>query len=270
MERSPEFIEPRKTPEQTANYEGSHTLLFLDRIKNPEIKKRLIDNLWEHGNTADKEYFRKQYGLSKEEIERDLDDKIKKALDHTDIEYSDRPESAGPARHEQNGVIANLEAINPDTGEVYTTHARNVIEAHEKGHQIRHFDDDCNSDFQKRLLSGFDFSNVKFSERTILLNKEYYEKIHNKPIDIGDLELEKKLRYYFSKIDEILERMSQLKNYFGMKNSDVFTKEHLHYAKEHYSEDTQIPGDLQVQPFFDAITPETEEEFIKLMNTLGI
>ena len=78
------------------------------------------------------------------------------------------------------------------------------------------------------------------------------------------------VKSYFSRIDELLERMSQLKNYFGMRGSGVFTKEHLYYAKKHYSEDVQTPGDLQIQPFFDAITPETEEEFIRLMNTLGI
>ena len=46
-----------------------------------------------------------------------------------------------------------------------------------------------------------------------------------------------------------------------MRGTEEFTKEHLDYAKEHYIKDTGLP-ELQIKPFLDAITPETEEKFM--------
>ncbi|MEA3399062.1 MAG: hypothetical protein U9R00_00950 [Patescibacteria group bacterium] len=63
--------------------------------------------------------------------------------------------------------------------------------------------------------------------------------------------------------------MAQLKNYFGMKGSEKFTKQHLDYAKNNYIKDTGIP-DFQIKPFLDAITTEKEEDFLRLINSLGI
>ena len=79
--------------------------------------------------------------------------------------------------------------------------------------------------------------------------------------------LESELDYLFSG-PEVAERMSQLKNYFGMKGDEQFTKEHLHYAKEHYVSDTQVDNEMRL--FFQAITPEREDEFVRLIHTSGI
>lgn len=68
--------------------------------------------------------------------------------------------------------------------------------------------------------------------------------------------------------DEIVERMSQLKNYFGMDGSDKFTKDHLHYAKENYIEDTGMDNAMSL--FFQGITEETEDEFLELINSMGV
>jgi hypothetical protein len=67
---------------------------------------------------------------------------------------------------------------------------------------------------------------------------------------------------------ELAERMSQLKNYYGMKGNEPFTKEHLHYAREHYVQDTGM--DNYMKFFFQAITPETEDEFLRIINSSGI
>ena len=72
---------------------------------------------------------------------------------------------------------------------------------------------------------------------------------------------------YFSDPAEIVERMSQVKNYFGMSGTEKFTQEHLDHARERYIQDTHSYG-LQIQTFFDAI--DNDEKFIHLMNTLGI
>ncbi len=62
--------------------------------------------------------------------------------------------------------------------------------------------------------------------------------------------------------------MSQLKCYFGMNGDEVFTPEHLVYAREHYVTDTGL--DNLMTQFFQAITPETENGFLELINTSGI
>ena len=53
-----------------------------------------------------------------------------------------------------------------------------------------------------------------------------------------------------------------------MKGDEQFTKEHLHYAKEHYVSDTQVDNEMRL--FFQAITPEREDEFVRLIHTSGI
>ena len=45
---------------------------------------------------------------------------------------------------------------------------------------------------------------------------------------------------YFRIVDELAERMSQLKNYFGFKGGEVFTRQHLAYARENYLKDGKI------------------------------
>ena len=75
------------------------------------------------------------------------------------------------------------------------------------------------------------------------------------------------IQYLFSG-PEVAERMSQLKNYFGIKDSEHFTREHLEYARQHYITDTGM--DNRMRHFFQAITPETEVAFIELINSSGI
>ena len=64
--------------------------------------------------------------------------------------------------------------------------------------------------------------------------------------------------------DELVARMSQLKNYFGFKGNEPFTKEHLAYAREHYIQDTGL--DNNMKSFFEAVPSEKEDEFILVMN----
>ena len=64
--------------------------------------------------------------------------------------------------------------------------------------------------------------------------------------------------------DEYLARMSQLKNYFGMKGSESFTETHLDLAKQHYVQDTEL--DNNMTNFLAGINEETREGFIKAIN----
>jgi len=61
--------------------------------------------------------------------------------------------------------------------------------------------------------------------------------------------------------------MSQLKNYFGMKPKEIFTKAHLDYARKHYAQEEH---DNMMTEFFMMITPEKEKRFLEVMNSVGV
>ena len=65
-----------------------------------------------------------------------------------------------------------------------------------------------------------------------------------------------------------MERMSQLKNYFGFDGDQEFTKEHLDYARTHYVKDMSL--DNSMSALFQMITAEKEEQFLRAINSLGI
>ena len=127
-----------------------------------------------------------------------------------------------------------------------------MVAAHEVGHYIK-----INSYDKDEILSIFQ----KFKKYILFKNNDnkLYKKVF-RPLDINDkiilgsiqinsakdfneLDEKKKGDYYESfkmymyNMDEIVERMVQLKNYFGMNSEDIFTEEHLKYAKENYLDD---------------------------------
>jgi len=273
-----------KTPEEIANFEENWTEVLFDRINNPEIRKQMVDIIY-RDELAKQEYFKnepfvfdhemdtgnKVYRDSKgsqlldveiesfkprtrEEVEKELDEQIKKAMEITQIEFSDK----GP-----NSERIPLYFKNPYTGEIPTNRQKSLFEAHEKGHEVRRFDDNF---FDK----AFDKSNVIFTDEDLKafgkmmeLDKDEEEVIETDPEKIKEIFL----KYLFSG-NEVAERMSQLKNYFGMRGSEKFTREHLAYARKHYSKDVGFENGMQ--QLFQAITPDTENKFLELINNSGI
>ena len=126
---------------------------------------------------------------------------------------------------------------NPRTGEKLTEKQKSIVEAHEKGHVLRpfhgmFFSDYFNSGFETYKL--YKILNEKDYEE---LSKRELKRNGSKPLSKSNEQLtDDHIAYLFSG-EEIAERMSQLKNYFGMKATDIFTKEHLDYAQNHYRED---------------------------------
>jgi len=132
-----------------------------------------------------------------------------------------------------------------------------IIEAHEKGHLVRpYYGKYSASIFSK----AFDRNAVTYTF------DDYLMEYPNRDVTYEDA-TENFYRYLFSP-NELAERMSQLKNYFGMTADEKFTKEHLAYAREHYIKDTDL--DNRMTHFFQAITPEKEDAFIELINSAGI
>lgn len=72
---------------------------------------------------------------------------------------------------------------------------------------------------------------------------------------------------YLSRSEEIMARMAQLKNYFGMAGSEAFTADHLDHARHQYVADTQL--DNRMTMFFRMIDTDPAR-FIGLMNSLPV
>ncbi len=264
--------EQRKTVEQQANYEENHSLLLFERLTNPIILDRLVNNLYEDISTIDYSKF-SYYDLMsfreagdylaygeewvKKDIRKKILSRIEQVKKSTEIHYTPKGylDSSGETAPGKVGIICGQ---NP-SGLYESALTKNIAEAHEKGHVIRHFHD--TSFFSQKIRFVFDFNLINISQ------EEYQQAIERIHQDISFDEYIDFLRDYMERTDEIIERMSQVKNYFGMSGTEEFTQEHLNYAREYYVQDTRMYR-LQIQPFFDAIVDD--EGFVKLMNSLGI
>lgn len=255
-----------RTIEQQANYEGNHTLLLVSRVQDPVIREQIINFLLHDETTYVGEtlrpdpvtgrYVRGPYiPATRSELEKRLDENIERAMDQTQIDLDETHEMSS-------ALVMKLNCILPWTGKKPTAHQQNIIESHEKGHIIRPY---VGKGFKKYFIEGFDTEEMPFStkdvETLITVSPESYK---GKSFD----QIKKSTQEYLFEGGEIAERMSQLKNYFGMTGSENFTKEHLAYARLHYVEDTGI--DNLMTHFFAAITPETEERFLEIINSIGI
>jgi hypothetical protein len=105
---------------------------------------------------------------------------------------------------------------------------KGIIEAHEKLHGL--------------------FMNLSSAEKIYILS----------PFDLQRLNHKHK-----SKADEVLARMSQLKNYFGFRSGETFTYQHLIYASRHYIKDVGM--DNGISNLFNSIADA--DLFLKVINT---
>ena len=128
-------------------------------------------------------------------------------------------------------------------GTLLTDRQKDIIAAHEAYHGII----TAPSSVRAELGKAFD-------------SEVYYKEI----VDVEGL----KQPGYLQNPDEQMARMAQLKNYFGLKGEEEFTKDHLDYVRTHYVEDTGLDNSMSVM--FRIISPKTEPDFLRLMNTLPI
>lgn len=70
---------------------------------------------------------------------------------------------------------------------------------------------------------------------------------------------------YMTSPDELMARMAQVKNYYGMHSNESFTQMHLDYARSHYVEDTGLDNNMTL--FFRMAK---DEVFIGKMNSLPV
>lgn len=283
--------------ENEANFEGNDAILLFERVGNPIIKNQIINLLyrqekerydfytneeWEpflpegwtggerikllkgkrSGEVINEGDLNEELSApvpSKERVEAELNTTLGEIQQSTDVDFTS---------NQPNAEIIPLNWIVPWTGEKATAKQMSIIEAHEKGHRIRDYDE-----LTEEFKNAFDISNVDFTPRDHEILRKDAENHTDQPID-ADEEMtfedarDRYLNHYLFMGSEIAERMSQLKNYFGFKGAEEFTKAHLDYAREHYIEDTGMDNGMSL--FFQGITNETEDVFIDLINSLGI
>jgi hypothetical protein len=146
-----------------------------------------------------------------------------------------------------------------DTGIVYdgahqkdgtplTARQKNIIEAHEKGHGLRDFE-----------------STIDRNEIRSVIDPQALMELKSQKQESGD----KNFRgNYTEEPAEVIERMAQFKNYFGMSANEKFTKKHLDHIRKHYVADTGL--DNGVSDLLACVTPETEKAFLDVINKYPI
>jgi hypothetical protein len=289
---------PDENPvEKEANFEGNESLVLISRLKHPNIAKQIVevhyrqkleqynfyqDETWERHipkgwtgeepmqllkgeesgeiiSAGDLQAKLELLKPDKDDIRRALEQNIQKVSKKTDIDYT----TAAP-----NADVIPINWEVSWTGEKATTKQMSIVEAHEKGHLIRNYDESTD-----KLRAGFDISQVEMDEASLAALERNLENPANQFVET-DEEIDSEefrdgyLHNYVFTGDEIAERMSQLKNYFGFKGDEMFTKEHLRYAKEHYVRDTGLDHNMKL--FLQGITKDTEDTFLELINSYGI
>ncbi len=282
--------------EQDVNFENNDDTLLADRLSNPEINEQLVNlkyqllkkeydfyqnEEWEpylpEGWTGE-ERFKLLKGKNSGKIidTEDLNKKLSEPVPTLESVTKDITESIDEIRavthidfetEEPDSERMGLGWKMPWTGEKPNTKQMSIINAHEKGHRVRNFYDN----YTEMLRSAFDISRVNFTEQDLEFLQKSREQ-SNKLVEGGEMSFEEErdnyLKNYLFTGKEIAERMSQLKNYFGFAGNEQFTKKHLDFARKNYIKDTNMDNSMRL--FFEAITPETEDEFLWLINNSGI
>ncbi len=282
---TPSLKEREADIERHSNYKENWSLAQLSRLNNPAIRKQLVD-LWESnekflqtngikepaGLTEAKDpatgkllWLDENLGIPKYETlyrvtpytgltRKEIEGTISEALDReasftvTDSNAGQSDSLNTPINYTETGAFNKTNVHHPDRRTAVvglkqdelipkknTTQVMSMIEAHEKGHTLRTLH---RSEYLDSLFSAA----FTFPPGSMYLDTE--------------------------KPDELIERMAQLKNYFGIKDDEKFTPQHLEHARKHYIED--LGFDNNMSEFFNAITQEKEFAFLKLMNSIGI
>ncbi len=289
MEKHSQSNDPKiLTPESVANFEGNDGELLIARVNDPVIRDQMIEILYQDGmlkaermrnmklapyvlpentkltcykdedgviytsNSPDYDP-RKSKPKTRDELNKVLDEAVRRISTQTAIDFS---------TDEPNEECIPLNWKLPWSGRKPSIKQMSMIVAHEKGHMIRKY-----GNLEKYFAKGFDLSKVEYTDKDFEMDLAMREK-RDEPGHLSRESLKADLIHYLFSGQEVAERMSQLKNYFGMRGSERFTIEHLRYAAQNYITDTGM--DNRMTHFFQAITPETENAFIELINSSGI
>lgn len=270
LRNSPKEIPTMESVKEHANCPENDSLILFSRVSHPTIQNQIIDFI------TNNELYLATTGetvLSFDENDNPIMDEqgeyVMKKIPHIPKSQEVVKQEFLARLHEvETSTSINFDGNGPDIDTIPVRWSLNgkqqgvktvaVVEAHEKGHRLRPYAGDY---FDSYFARGFDFGAISYSEDELTqMRKEY--------TDTDDATIRRLANSYLLRATEIAERMSQLKNYFGMKSDEKFTASHLGYARTHYIEDTGL--DNQMKQFFQAITPNTESLFLEIINSVGI
>ena len=282
-----DWRQPENNPQESANYQGDFALLQRKRVQSAAIKNQIVKLLYEQDkvnlerekregpNHFDEGFFSstkvyarhhaKRIALEEPDI-REITREVNK-----NIRMSTNVPRLISGTGSPNAASISLDWISA-SGKKLTPRELSMAIAHEQGHVFRAYSGKWLKEY---FISGFDTSKVVFTQEYYDLSKEFAKIFVKSPsgefirTELSPEDLKKKFIKALFDPNEIAERMAQLKNYFGMSGNEEFTKAHLVWAREHFIKD--LPGcDNGMTHFFQAITPETEERFLYLINNSGI
>lgn len=285
------FEEKGASIEQEANFEGYDALVLIERLKTPAIFKAIVD-YWEMGHGA------REASGNLETFTLENEDGSPKRNDSGELVLNKRPFYI-PSRHEiEEEVSRRIEEIEKSTpvrfDDAMSTSCgigifwspfpdkdlslkqKIIIEAHEKGHVVRETQGGVEGEMASLALFDkyFDFDQVEYSQEQYEKDKELFftQETEDAIEETGNTEehsyesFKEKRARGLNQPMEFIERMSQLKNYFGFKDERIFTQEHLNHSRENYIKDTGLDNGISIM--FQAI--RSDELFLELINTIGI
>lgn len=260
------------SPERQANSQENPSLLLISRLRNPQIRKQLISLYRSFYVCSDSTIDTKGLSISLEDaIDQAIEKRIKAIERETLIHFREGSQhSSGVTNCDLLSRATSFEREQiqvmigkmPILDENKIDQIQGIIVAHEKGHVVRAFDEEY---FDKYFIQGF-IPNYK--EVDIEPYRVTYTQTDQASEYTSENELMDGIMDYLFTGPEIAERMSQLKAYYGMQGDELFTKEHLDYAKKNYIKDTGLDNFMAV--FFSSITQESETKFLEIINTSGI
>ncbi len=228
-----------------ANYPGDWTGLLYERMKHEETRRKFIERrstamsamlVGEPGMMDKPKQFAAHY---QEQIDQ-YDERIEDIFKITNIgpaaAYGKQPVHLGEGNINEPGTVFSDTAL--------TIRQKNMIEAHEKGHGLRNFESPTDS-----------------AEIRAVIDVEELDRI---AAEHSQTEQKRFPKNYLQKPEEIVERMAQFKNYFGMKGGEEFTKRHLDHVRTHYVSDTRL--DNGVSTLLACVSPRTEATFLRVIN----
>lgn len=238
----------------SSNYPGNWTNLLMERMLNPVTKQKFIKireasmismNDGEPGPLDKPKTFSNYYQKQIDEYDQNITYVFSRTNINKAKKSDKEPNHLGMGSYGESGVVFSDANYNNND---LTPRQKDIINSHEKGHGLRDF----YSPIEKMEIS-------QVIDSKVIAEAEQRKKENNPNA---------RFLNYLARPEEIIERMSQLKNYYGFSAKDVFTLNHLEYAKINYVSDTGL--DNQMSIFMNAVTPETIKSFLKVINEYPI
>lgn len=238
---SPEVQEHYEMMEQLdkiANYRENWSNLFQQRLLSDQIVDRYIASLGEKNHLVDAEKI--------EELKQSYRERVMKVFNHTDI---------GKAETHKNQIT--LLPYSPKGGGIGSFESTPIV-----------FDDA--TQLNGKPMDGFHKSITEAHEQAhgVLDNIPVANKMKQELASFFYADYILKFRDQLSLVFETVAKITQLKNYFGMKGGELFTKYHLEYAKQYYVRDVGFGID-NMTSLFQGLKPEKEQEFINFINRIA-